>query len=113
MRALDAQSLPDFQKRLQTLTADDRPAWGTITPTGLMRHLIKAFRASLGDVTITDQSSWLSRTITRWIVLYMPIRWPKGIKAPKGAVDQPDADEDAATLDDARKELFAIMERFV
>ena len=43
-------------------------------------HLGDSFRVAIGQKPVSDGSSVLQRTIVKWIALYLPVRWPAGIR---------------------------------
>jgi hypothetical protein len=43
-------------------------------------HLADAFRMAAGDKAASEASGLLQRTLLKWIVLYVPLAWPAGIR---------------------------------
>ena len=43
-------------------------------------HLSDSFRMALGQKPVCDATGWRQRTIVKWIVLYVPVPWPAGIR---------------------------------
>ena len=42
-------------------------------------HLVDSFRMATGEKAVSDDSNVFRRTMLKWIVLYLPLRWPPGI----------------------------------
>jgi hypothetical protein len=42
-------------------------------------HLTDSIRMAMGQKPARDASSLLSRTMVKWAVLHLPLRWPAGI----------------------------------
>lgn len=42
-------------------------------------HLSDGFRMMTGAKPVRETSGVLHRTVLRWLVLYLPVRWPHGI----------------------------------
>jgi len=42
-------------------------------------HLSDSFRMAIGEKRVSEDITPLRRTIVKWIVLYLPLRWPAGI----------------------------------
>jgi hypothetical protein len=67
-------------------------------------HCVDAFRMASGEKPVSDASSFFQRTLLKWIVLYLPMRWPAGILTrpeldqEAGGTKPTNFDADAATL---------------
>jgi hypothetical protein len=42
-------------------------------------HLSDAFRMGIGQKAVSHTTGPFQRTILKWVVLYLPLRWPPGI----------------------------------
>lgn len=90
---LDRVNRQTFLDRLQTLTPDSQRQWGSLTVTGMIRHLRRAFEVSLDEVPIPDNGNVLTKTIVKWVSLYLPIPIPRGkIKLPDVFTPDPEGD---------------------
>ena len=78
---LSPSVIEHFAARLLALNAQSKRLWGTLEPAPMLAHLRTSLEISLGRKTIKDESTFLSRTIIRFVALYLlPI--PRGrIKA--------------------------------
>jgi hypothetical protein len=97
--------------RVRNLRADSRRRWGRMTAPQMVRHLTDSFLSIIGErptTTPTRTAPFWGRTALRWIALYAPLKWPKGIRT-RPDVDQerggtpPSGDfaADVAALEDA------------
>lgn len=69
-----------LEARIEKLTPDTRPAWGTLTAQRMLCHLTDQMRVGLGEIESRDRSNLLTRTIVKWLVLRFGIPRPKGKK---------------------------------
>ena len=53
-------------------------------------HLSDALRMGTGHKPVSHATSLFHRTIVKWIVLYLPVRWPPGI------LTRPEIDQELA-----------------
>ncbi len=42
-------------------------------------HVADSFRMATGEKPVRDASTALRRTVLKWVVLCVPLRWPSGI----------------------------------
>jgi hypothetical protein len=66
--------------RLAKLHSDSPPCWGTMSAHQMVCHLSDSFRASLNEKYISPSSTFLKRTLLKWVALWVPLPWPRGIK---------------------------------
>jgi hypothetical protein len=74
----------EILQRLRRLTPDAERRWGTLTANEMLCHLADAYDGS----TRAGQPKRVPvyrRTIVKWVGLYLPLRWPHGIRAPAAA----------------------------
>jgi hypothetical protein len=64
--------------RLDRLTPDTRPQWGTLTAPRLLCHLADQLRMGLGDLPAQSRASFLTTTVLKWLVVYSPLKTPPG-----------------------------------
>jgi len=65
--------------RLGTLRPENPRRWGRMSAHQMVCHLADALRMGTGQKPVSHATSLLHRTIVKWIVLYVPLRWPAGI----------------------------------
>ena len=71
-------------------------------------HLADSFRMAIGEKQVSEDITPLRRTIVKWIVLYLPLRWPAGILT-RPEIDQQAGGTRPATFDRDVAELEALM----
>jgi len=74
-----AEVLELSQARLDKLTPDRRARWGKMSAPEMVCHLSDSFRFALNLKVASDASGVLQRTVVKWIALYVPVQWPKGV----------------------------------
>ena len=50
-----------------------------MTPHEMLCHLADSFSAVLGDLRVSSNETWLSRTVVKWIALHTSLPWPHGV----------------------------------
>jgi Protein of unknown function (DUF1569) len=66
--------------RFTKVRADSRPRWGAMSAHQMICHLSDSFRGSLGEKYVSPATSLFKRTLLKWVALWVPLRWPHGIK---------------------------------
>jgi hypothetical protein len=51
-------------------------------------HLNDAFRMAIGEQKVSPATGALQRTVIKWIALYAPLRWPRGVLGTSPEIDQ-------------------------
>ena len=77
--------------RLHRLRPETPRAWGRMTAAQMVCHLTDAFRNLLGERPVTRPArapSLIGRTGLKWLALYAPTRWPRGLAT------RPEADQE-------------------
>lgn len=77
----------EILRRLKRLREDSPRRWGRMSAHQMVCHATDACRMALGQKRVSAVSVPL-RTIVKWIVLYAPVRWPRGIPT------RPELDQD-------------------
>lgn len=105
---LNQENLPRFRDRINRLTADKKPNWGTLTATGMLAHLRTITEMSLEEIPVKDYSTLYSRTIMRFVAFHVLPTWPKGkVKAPSEFTPDPNAN-----FEEERAKFLAALDRF-
>ena len=73
--------------RLLTVRADSVRRWGQMTAHQMICHLRDAFLMGTAQMPVSDVSHVANRTVVKWIALYVPARWPRGIQT-RPEIDQ-------------------------
>ena len=71
----ERQALLERVMRVQTGT---KPRWGQFTAVKMLRHIAAGLEIALGEVQCAPKKGPLSNRFVRWIVIDVPIPWPKG-----------------------------------
>jgi hypothetical protein len=66
-------------RRLRDVRPESARRWGKMSAPQMVCHLADAFRMALGQKPVSDVPGLLNRTIVKWIALYAPLRWPRGL----------------------------------
>ena len=68
--------------RIGRLSRGDQPRWGKMTVEQMICHLTDGYRAVLAGRNLDRVKFWIPRPLLKWIALRLPLRWPKGVRAP-------------------------------
>ena len=77
---LNVRDRNEILERLAKVQAGDQPRWGTMTSRQMICHLSDSFRAALGEKYVSSSSTLVKRTLLKWAALWVPVRWPHGIR---------------------------------
>jgi hypothetical protein len=69
----------EILRRIKLLGPDSVRRWGRMSVHEMVCHLNDAFRIATGARLVSPLSGPLPPTLTKWIALYVPLRWPRGI----------------------------------
>jgi hypothetical protein len=69
----------EILERLKSLRPDSVRRWGRMSAHQMVCHLADGLRMMTGQNSVTLDTHLLKRTVLKWIVLYVPLRWPHGI----------------------------------
>ena len=69
----------EILRRLRQVQPKSAPRWGRMNAHQMVCHLSDSFRMALGERRVSHATSVAHRTIVKWIALYLPLRWPRGI----------------------------------
>lgn len=65
--------------RLDTVMETDRPMWGRMTAHQMLCHLADSYSLGLGERTARPATTFLQRTLVKWVALSSPFPWPHGV----------------------------------
>jgi hypothetical protein len=77
----------EILQRLTRLRVDSTRQWGRMTAHQMVCHLSDSFLGVIGRRPISPASGLFERTVIKWMALYLPMRWPRGIQT-RPEVDQ-------------------------
>lgn len=81
------QDKAEILRRLRTIRAESPRQWGRMSAHQAICHLSDSFLAVTGQRHASPASGPLQRTVIKWIALYAPLKWPKGVPT-RPEVDQ-------------------------
>jgi Protein of unknown function (DUF1569) len=73
------QSKAEILRRLKNVRPDSPRRWGRMTAPQMICHCSDAYRMAAGSRRVSDATSLVQRTVVKWIALYLPLPWPRGI----------------------------------
>ena len=82
-----AQDKEEIVRRLRTIRADSGRRWGRMSVHQMICHLSDSFLAVTGQRDVSPASGLLQSTLIKWIALYAPLKWPRGVPT-RPEVDQ-------------------------
>jgi Protein of unknown function (DUF1569) len=82
-----AEDKEEIVRRLRTIRADSGRRWGRMSAHQMICHLSDSFLAVTGQRHISRASGPLQRSVIKWIALYAPFKWPRGVPT-RPEVDQ-------------------------
>lgn len=87
MNLFDESNRAELILRINKLNPDAKNLWGKMNANQMICHCTDGLRGPLGELSgFTDQSNFLSRSLVKWLVLYV-IPIPKDVPTSK-RVDQ-------------------------
>ena len=70
----------EILRRLRGLRPETAARWGRMSAHQMVCHLADAFGMAMGHKPVRHAASVLDRTLVKWIALYLPVPWPRGIR---------------------------------
>ena len=98
-------------ERLSNLRPDSRRRWGRMTPHQMICHLSDSFKFTFGEKEISSICNPFTRTVVKWIALYAPMPWARGVKT-RPEVDQEIGGTPPDDFEGDRRQLVTLIERF-
>jgi hypothetical protein len=97
--------------RLRRVSPDSQRRWGRMTPHQMICHLNDSFKCGTGEKEVSSVSNALSRSMVKWLALYLPIPWPHGVGT-RPEMDQERGGTQPVEFGRDRNELEAMINRF-
>ncbi len=95
-------------QRLETIRPDSSRRWGRMSVHQMICHLSDSFRRALGE----KQAGPLPpNKLLKWVALYVPIRWPHGVKT-RPEMDQEIGGTRPVEFQSDTQELLRLLDRF-
>ena len=101
----------EMLKRVAALRADSARKWGKMTCHQMICHLSDSFLIGLGEKRASPVKLPIPRAMARFVALYVPLQWPKGI-ATRPEVEQGIGGTAPADFLGDRKRLVRAIEKF-
>jgi Protein of unknown function (DUF1569). len=102
-------------ERLALLRPESARRWGRMSAPQMICHLTDAFRGVMGErggPTIAAPSPPFRQAIVKWIALFAPLPWPRGLRTAPAA-DQEEAGTPPSEFLQDRRALQLVITRFV
>lgn len=80
MNLLDTQAQNQVLARIDAINQNAKPLWGTMTNTQMLAHVTAQIEICKKTIPAKDRSTFITRTIAKWLGLYLPIPLPKNLK---------------------------------
>jgi hypothetical protein len=74
-----ANDKAEVLQRLAALRPDSIRRWGRMTPHQMVCHVTDAYRLMTGERKARRVRGTLPGPVVKWIALYVPLTWPRGI----------------------------------
>jgi Protein of unknown function (DUF1569) len=78
----------EILERLRALRPESRRRWGRMSAPQAVCHLSDTFLAFMGRHPVSKEGGVLGRTVVKWIALYTPLPWPRGVVRTRPEIDQ-------------------------
>jgi hypothetical protein len=101
----------DTLVRLAKVQPDHRARWGRMSAHQMLCHLRDSFLAVMGEKYVSSATGPLQRTVVKWVALYAPIPWPKGVPT-RPEMDQLIGGTAPVEFDRDKRALVTVIERF-
>ena len=97
--------------RIAKVRPDSQARWGTMSAHQMVCHLSDSLRGSLGEKNVSPSGTVLTRTLLKWVALWVPLPWPHGLKTPP-EMDQHQGGTPPAEFASDLESLRILLERF-
>lgn len=106
---LTRETLPEFRRRIDRLSPDLKPQFGSMSVVAMLRHMRNAIETALGETDLPDVAKPVVGRLLYLFSCHVLTSWPRGrIKAPDWWVPPPEKE-----YDEERRLFLAALERFV
>jgi Protein of unknown function (DUF1569) len=98
-------------KRIAALQSTSPRKWGRMNVNQMICHLNDSFKVGLGERAASSATGFAHRTLVKWIALWLPIPWPKGLPT-RPEIEQGVGGTPPAEFERDRTEMLKLIERF-
>ena len=108
-----SNSLDRCTGRVASLKPDAKARWGRMNAHQMVCHLNDSFHVAMGEKYASPATSLLTRTLVKFVALYLPLPWPRGvptrpeIEQGRGGTPPADWERDRSALCNLIKEFAA------
>src|SRR5579872_14484 len=106
---------PEFRTtcctRLKRLQPDASRKWGRMTPHQMVCHLNDSFGVAAGTRYASPATSFLHRSVVKWVALRTPFPWPHGVPT-RPEIDQGQGGTPPSDWERDRAELLRWINEF-
>lgn len=106
----EAQRAAEITTRLKMVAPTSERRWGRMTAHQMICHLADAVRMALDVRPCNFCGSWASKHIVKYVALYSPLPWPKGVDGPP-EMNQEIGGTRPMAFEADREELLALIGR--
>jgi Protein of unknown function (DUF1569) len=107
----DPQCKAEIVERIERVRQDSPRRWGKMNAPQMVCHLNDCFLAVIGDEPISSAPGRYPRTLFKWIALYAPVRWPRGVQT-RPEFDQLIGGTVPAEFEEDKRRLLGLVEEF-
>ncbi|MBM3761834.1 MAG: DUF1569 domain-containing protein [Acidobacteria bacterium] len=108
---VDVGEIQQLTARIPRLDAGHKPDWGSMNAGGMIRHLLDSFEMVMGQRPAADVSSWVSRSLLKYLALKVPIAWPKDYPT-RPEADQKLGGTKPGDFEVEREKLISVLQQF-
>lgn len=98
--------------RIANLTPDAERIWGKMTAHQMVCHLNDSHLLVMGEKKGADMSSFLNRTLVKYVALRAPMKWPPGVKTVPELDQAAGAGTAPAQFESDRARLAGLIDRY-
>jgi hypothetical protein len=112
LKSLDDPSCKqEILNRIGKVRHDSPRRWGRMTAAQMICHLNDSFLGVMGEKPITIEPKFRARKLVKFIALYLPMHWPKGVPT-RPEFDSQIGGTPPADFDSDKRALLALVKRF-
>jgi oxepin-CoA hydrolase/3-oxo-5,6-dehydrosuberyl-CoA semialdehyde dehydrogenase len=109
MRHLDHDYVTELIQRIERIPPDAKPAWGSMTPDALVRHLLATVKYSMGHTGKGEVTGpWYFRAVVGPLIFNGIIPIPRNVPLPERTIKAQQAQEHADV-----ETLHAVLEEYL
>jgi hypothetical protein len=69
----------ELLRRLTAVSPATERRWGSMSAHQMVCHVADCFLMALGERPVSAETGWQRGPLFKWIALYLPVPWPRGI----------------------------------